>query len=93
MFDIGVAGASVELAMPGDLRDIFSPAYAAGARIHSNSWGGGYWYDSYAIEADEYAFEHDDFLSFFAGGNDGGDRTYVPCTDLALTRYFSCIGC
>lgn len=74
-FDIGVAGTSVELAMPEDLRDIFSPAYFAGAKLHSNSWGGGYFYDSYALEADSYAYYNDGFLSFFAGGNDGQDRT------------------
>jgi hypothetical protein len=62
--------------MPDDIRDIFSPSYFAGARLHSDSWGGGYWYDSYALETDEYAYLHDDFLAFFAGGNDGQVRTY-----------------
>ena len=77
VFDIGVAGDDVELAMPDDLRDIFSPSYFAGARIHSNSWGGSYWYDSYALETDAYAYENPDFLAFFAGGNDGAERSVL----------------
>lgn len=61
--------------MPDDLRELFVPSYLAGARIHSDSWGGGYWYDSYALEVDSYVYENDDFLAFFAGGNDGQERS------------------
>lgn len=41
-------------------------------RIHSNSWGGGYWYDAYCLEVDKFVFDHDDFVIFFAAGNNGG---------------------
>lgn len=75
MFDIGKPGENVDLAIPDDLADIFSPSYFAGAKLHSNSWGGGFWYDSFALEADSYLFLHDDFLAFFAGGNEGSERT------------------
>ena len=27
------------IGIPADLRDLFQQAYAAGARVHSNSWG------------------------------------------------------
>lgn len=40
-------------------------------RIHSNSWGGGYWYDAYCLEVDKFIYDHDDFLIFFAAGNNG----------------------
>jgi hypothetical protein len=43
----------------------------AGARIHSNSWGGGYWYDAFCIETDSYLYENEDFAIIYAAGNDG----------------------
>ena len=42
-------------------------------RLHSNSWGGGYWYDSFCLEVDEYLYQNEDFLILFAAGNNGGD--------------------
>ncbi|MBC7372189.1 MAG: S8 family serine peptidase, partial [Bdellovibrionaceae bacterium] len=50
--------------------------YAAGARIHSNSWGsprnlGAY--DSMASSVDEYIFNNPDMLVLFAAGNSGTD--------------------
>ena len=35
-----------------DLTGIALTSYAAGARIHSNSWGGGYEYNIFSYEAD-----------------------------------------
>ena len=71
-FDIGAKNG--DLVVPTDLSTfIFPPAYAAGARLHSNSWGGGYWYDAFCIELDTYLYDHIDFLVFFAAGNNGGD--------------------
>lgn len=70
-FDIGAKNG--ELLVPTDLSTyLFPSAHKAGARLHSNSWGGGYWYDSFCIEVDQYLYDNDDFLVFFAGGNDGG---------------------
>ena len=41
--------------------------------MHSNSWGGGYFYNAYCIEVDEYLYKQSDFLVLFAAGNSGGD--------------------
>jgi hypothetical protein len=69
-FDIGEKEQG-ELDVPWNMTKIFKPAYHAGARIHSNSWGGGYWYDLYCSIVDKYVYETDDFLAVFAAGNDG----------------------
>ena len=59
-----------EVIIPYDLsNDMFAVAYQAKARLHSNSWAGGYWYDSLCQEVDNYLFENPDFLIFFAAGN------------------------
>ena len=74
--------ASEGLTIPDDLYSgIFSDAYAAGARIHSNSWGCGKTpddlptkcnvYDSMAADIDRFAWDHEDFLVLVAAGNDG----------------------
>jgi hypothetical protein len=63
------------LSTPSDFhRMLFPSAYAAGARIHSNSWGiniKGYLFDDMKI--DQYAYEHQDFLIIYAAGNYGQD--------------------
>ena len=60
------------LVLPNDLaKSMFPPAYSAGARLHSNSWGGGYFYNAFCIEVDEYLYQHSDFLVLFAAGNSG----------------------
>lgn len=71
-FDIGMNTATSDLAVPYDLgEDVFGPAYVAGARIHSNSWGGGFFYDAYSLSIDAFVQSHPDFLPCFAGGNNG----------------------
>jgi hypothetical protein len=70
MFDIGETTPG-SLDVPWDLRIIFGSAYYAGAKIHSNSWGGGYWYDSFCLEVDEFVHSHPDMTLVFAAGNDG----------------------
>lgn len=83
-FDL--ADSKGNLSTPSDFnRMLFPPAYAAGARIHSNSWGvniGGYLFDDSQI--DRFAYEHQDMLVIYAGGNYGeqgfhsiGERTHV----------------
>eukprot|EP00604_Paraphysomonas_vestita_P004395 CAMPEP_0174825906 /NCGR_PEP_ID=MMETSP1107-20130205/43249_1 /TAXON_ID=36770 /ORGANISM="Paraphysomonas vestita, Strain GFlagA" /LENGTH=186 /DNA_ID=CAMNT_0016058027 /DNA_START=51 /DNA_END=608 /DNA_ORIENTATION=+ len=71
-FDLG---ASIEdgsyLSTPDDVSDMIEPSYFAGARIHSDSWGGGYWYDSYCYEIDKYLYLHPDMVILFAAGNSG----------------------
>lgn len=61
--------------IPADLKDLFSDAYEAGARIHSNSWGGGDpgVYDELCQALDEWVWLHKDFCVLVAAGNDGSD--------------------
>jgi subtilisin family serine protease len=62
--------------IPADLQDIFSDAYGDGARIHSNSWGGGDpgVYDEQCQALDQWVWDHKDFCVLVAAGNDGTDR-------------------
>ncbi len=62
--------------IPLNLEDLFGEAYAQGARIHSNSWGGGDpgAYDTQCEQLDRFVWEHKDFCVLFAAGNDGSDQ-------------------
>lgn len=70
--------------LPDNLEQLFAPAYAAGARIHSNSWGGPADDDAnpfgvYSPEAaaiDRFTWTHPDFLPLLAAGNDGTDGRF-----------------
>jgi subtilisin family serine protease len=62
--------------IPEDLTQLFKPAYEAGARIHTNSWGvpatqGGTVYDGQSAAVDRFMWEHPDYTILFAAGNDG----------------------
>lgn len=61
--------------IPGDLNDLFQPAYDAGARVHSDSWGdddaGAY--SVLSEEVDQFVWEHPDLVIVFAAGNEGVD--------------------
>lgn len=61
--------------IPHDIGDLFSQAYEAGARIHTNSWGadvaGVYNRNSFAV--DRFMWDHPDMLILFAAGNSGID--------------------
>lgn len=61
--------------IPDDLGDLFQPAYDQGARIHSNSWGGGEpgVYDEQSQSLDQFVWDHPDFLVIVAAGNEGTD--------------------
>ncbi|MES3037184.1 MAG: S8 family serine peptidase [Bdellovibrionota bacterium] len=64
------------LNLPKDLNDLFKPAYAKGARVHSNSWGstaGFGAYDVNAQEVDEFMYNNPQLLIIFAAGNNGVD--------------------
>ncbi|MDY7094411.1 MAG: S8 family serine peptidase [Acidobacteriota bacterium] len=60
-----------------DLNPIFQQAYDQGARIHTNSWGDEEnnpvkgRYTAGSQDADEFMWNHKDFLLVFAAGNDG----------------------
>jgi serine protease AprX len=62
--------------IPLDLTDLFSDAFNQGARIHSNSWGGGDpgAYDEQCEQLDRFVWNHRDFCIVVAAGNDGTDR-------------------
>ena len=71
MFDVDNAGDWLDV--PSLYNIALPPAYAAGARIHSNSWGtpGMGSYTSKALDADRFMCEHPDFLFVVAAGNAG----------------------
>ncbi len=53
--------------------DLWQQIYNVGARISSNSWGGGEggYYDSSCVFTDYFTYLNEDFLIFFAAGNAG----------------------
>lgn len=61
--------------IPSDLGPLFQYAYTQGARIHSNSWGGGDpgAYDDQCRQFDQFVWDHKDFCFVIAAGNDGTD--------------------
>ena len=64
------------LTVPAKLADLFSKAYDAGARVHTNSWGAATnpgAYDSFAQQVDEFMASHPEMLILFAAGNSGVD--------------------
>ena len=63
------------IGIPADFGDLYQPAYDAGARVHSNSWGskaaGDYTADSAAT--DQFMWNNPDLLVTFSAGNAGID--------------------
>jgi hypothetical protein len=56
---------------------VLQPAYDAGARIHSDSWGGSFnAYDDDSLSIDDFMNTHDDFMMVIAAGNDGANGYY-----------------
>lgn len=66
---------AADLAIYDDLNPQLGDAYDLGARVHSDSWGGGYYgdYDILSQTADEFVWNHPDFLMVAAIGNGGYD--------------------
>ncbi len=62
--------------LPDDLTKLFRQAYEGGARIHTNSWGGGKFgaYDEHSRAVDRFVWEHRDMVVLFAAGNAGEDK-------------------
>jgi serine protease AprX len=62
--------------IPTNLKPLFQYAYGQGARIHSNSWGGGDpgAYDDQCRQFDRFVWDNKDFCVVVAAGNDGTDR-------------------
>lgn len=63
------------LYLPGDLNEVFQPAYNLGTRIHTNSWGGlpDGQYNILSQQVDQFMWEHPDMLILFSAGNAGKD--------------------
>lgn len=64
--------------IPGNLANLFQPAYAAGARIHTNSWGNSLpanfgQYTAQSRGVDQFMFDRRDMLILFSAGNNGAD--------------------
>ena len=73
-----ISASSGIITPPIHLEQLFSPAYSAGARVHSNSWGCSAdkptdcnSYSLSASEVDAFMNDHPDFLVVFAAGNSG----------------------
>jgi hypothetical protein len=62
--------------IPPDITEVFQAAYSRGARVHSNSWGGGDAgaYDSQCRQLDAFVWSHPSFTVLVAAGNDGTDQ-------------------
>jgi subtilisin family serine protease len=73
----GGGTAATGVFIPLDLNDLFILPYngntGGAARIMSNSWGNsnGGVYDLQSMAADQFMWNHPDFLLFFSNGNDG----------------------
>lgn len=55
---------------------VYNPAYVEGAHIFSNSWGAGApynYYDSQALNIDQFMYDYNDTLVLFAAGNEGSE--------------------
>ena len=77
-FDIS-AGSVGYLDSPYDLNgELFPWGYeTAGSRVFSASWGEwGHIYSQASLDADQFAWDHRDWVGVFAAGNDGEMNTY-----------------
>ncbi|MCX7847779.1 MAG: S8 family serine peptidase [bacterium] len=61
--------------LPTGILGLFNQAYAAGARIHNNSWGSDLYgeYDNACRDLDLFTFKNPDFFVCFSAGNAGVD--------------------
>jgi subtilisin family serine protease len=69
------------MVLPGDLYDAFEPAYNAGARVSTNSWGDDKAPKEYTAvnrRTDAFAYEHPEMLIAFAAGNVPQDGVISP---------------
>ncbi|OAT79793.1 S-layer homology domain-containing protein [Desulfotomaculum copahuensis] len=67
-----ILNAAGKIDPPADLTSLFTPAYAADARIHVDGWGTETnAYLSGAAQTDAFVRQHPDFLVIFGAGNSG----------------------
>jgi serine protease AprX len=71
--------------LPVDLRELFTEAYEAGARIHNNSWGSAVQsrYVGSSEDVDDFVTQHPDLLVVISAGNEGSS---VVLPDLPSKR-------
>ncbi|GAX77726.1 hypothetical protein CEUSTIGMA_g5169.t1 [Chlamydomonas eustigma] len=75
-FDIYNGNPELALAPPDNLvNDLYEIQYAAGCRVHSDSWGTSMTnsYQDMSRQLDMFLWTHPDFVSVFAAGNDGAN--------------------
>jgi serine protease AprX len=74
--DVAEYGRYLLAGIPANLETLFTFAYQKGARIHSNSWGGGNpgEYDEQSRQLDLFVWNKKDFTIVVAAGNDGTDN-------------------
>ena len=67
------------LCIPTNVWNLFGPAFRMGARVSSNSWGGGTTSDYVAGSAaiDAFLYDNPDMLVVFAAANSGGGGFYT----------------
>ncbi len=77
--DAGLENTGCLNGLANDFQLIFKQAYDAGARIHSNSYGSylGSIYDGDSRNIDIFSYNNEDFLFFFAAGNNGASGNYT----------------
>lgn len=70
--------------IPPNLNDLFSQAQAAGANLHTNSWGSNRQgaYTTQSEYVDQYMWAHKDFLILYSAGNSGVDLDADGVIDL-----------
>jgi subtilisin family serine protease len=89
--DLGSANGTL-LGMPDDYAtELFLPAYRAGARIATNSWGSGTTYAHHARDVDQLIYDTDDFLVLAAAGNDGASGAGTVLSP-GLGKNVLCVG-
>ena len=67
-----IQGTNSYLSIPSNLaNNMFKSQRNAGARVLSNSWGGGNYYNSYCYDTDYFTYNNPDVLILFAAGNYG----------------------
>ena len=70
--------------VPSDLGPLFTQAYTAGARVHSNSWGLGSTgaYTAESVSVDDFIWRNRDLSIVFSAGNSGADANSDGMVDL-----------
>lgn len=90
-FDMSTDGNSVWYPEPMS-EYVFPASYEAGARLHSNSWGGPFnFYSNNEIDIDTYLYNTPDFMIFFAASNDGSDG-YFSIGNPAVAKNIVTVG-